>query len=353
MITNDEDTVFDNLAGNGRNDNAAQGRAVNNEETSFDDRTKEPPTDDKTPVDKPTEASTGTGHESTDPQTGASNSAKGKKHSKLRYAAGLSAAAAAGAGAAYATDTMDNIPANDDELVVENVEEKHNGIDESASEPHSENADIPLGDSNDPRLESLRDTIKEAIDDYADDGHTAVHADEIPAWSDGRISVATGDFDSMSFQQAFAAARAEVGAGGAFEWHGKVFGTYLHDEWQNMSPAEHAQYESHFSWSKNFNPVDSDDELDVSVVDDASEVEVLGVAHVDELDADLAVVAVDDSPVVMVDIDNDGTYDILGADIDGDGTIDGNELMDIADDGIGVSDLDSLPDSDLDLDIPC
>ena len=41
--------------------------------------------------------------------------------------------------------------------------------------------------------------------------------------------------DSMSFGEAFAAARAEVGPGGVFYWHGGVYGTYYADEWNAMT----------------------------------------------------------------------------------------------------------------------
>ena len=48
--------------------------------------------------------------------------------------------------------------------------------------------------------------------------------------------------DEMPFDQAFAAARTEVGAGGAFVWKGKVFDTYYNEEWNAMSSEQHAQY---------------------------------------------------------------------------------------------------------------
>ena len=56
------------------------------------------------------------------------------------------------------------------------------------------------------------------------------------------MRIASGINDEMSFGEAFAAARAEVGAGGIFEWHGQVFGTYYGNEWNAMSPEEHDQY---------------------------------------------------------------------------------------------------------------
>ena len=41
--------------------------------------------------------------------------------------------------------------------------------------------------------------------------------------------------DCMSFNEAFAAARQEVGPGGVFKWHGNVYGTYYADEWKEFS----------------------------------------------------------------------------------------------------------------------
>ena len=47
---------------------------------------------------------------------------------------------------------------------------------------------------------------------------------------------------NLSFGEAFAAARAEVGAGGVFHWHGRTYNTYTESEWENMSDAEHNQF---------------------------------------------------------------------------------------------------------------
>lgn len=71
-----------------------------------------------------------------------------------------------------------------------------------------------------------------------------------PAWADDSVGIATSVSDDMSFSQAFAAARAEVGPGGAFEWHGGVYGTYTAAEWENMTPEEREEYNNHFSWSQ-------------------------------------------------------------------------------------------------------
>lgn len=48
--------------------------------------------------------------------------------------------------------------------------------------------------------------------------------------------------DDMTFAEAFAAARDEVGAGGVFTWHGGVYGTFYADEWNAMSADEQKAY---------------------------------------------------------------------------------------------------------------
>lgn len=56
------------------------------------------------------------------------------------------------------------------------------------------------------------------------------------------VNVASGVSDGMSFGEAFAAARAELGPGGMFTWHGNSYSTYTADEWDGMSAAERAEY---------------------------------------------------------------------------------------------------------------
>ena len=47
---------------------------------------------------------------------------------------------------------------------------------------------------------------------------------------------------SLSFRQAFDAARAQLGPGGVFRWHGNIYNTYTADEWNAMSHAEKQQF---------------------------------------------------------------------------------------------------------------
>ena len=50
-----------------------------------------------------------------------------------------------------------------------------------------------------------------------------------------QVLVAHKVSDDMSFNEAFATARHEVGPGGVFKWHGSVYGTYYANEWQGLS----------------------------------------------------------------------------------------------------------------------
>jgi len=52
----------------------------------------------------------------------------------------------------------------------------------------------------------------------------------------GSINMAENVADEMTFGQAFAAARQEVGEGGVFAWRGELFNTYYKEEWADMTP---------------------------------------------------------------------------------------------------------------------
>lgn len=75
--------------------------------------------------------------------------------------------------------------------------------------------------------------------------HALAGENDDPAIIDGMpegIQMAHGVNDDMSFGEAFAAARAEVGPGGVFEWHGNVYNTYTDSEWEAMTPDEQHDY---------------------------------------------------------------------------------------------------------------
>lgn len=78
---------------------------------------------------------------------------------------------------------------------------------------------------------------EEDIDD------TPIVADDVIEVNDQGIQFAKVEADN--FSDAFAQAREQVGPGGAFEWNGKVYGTYYETEWNAMSQAEQAEFTAH------------------------------------------------------------------------------------------------------------
>lgn len=65
---------------------------------------------------------------------------------------------------------------------------------------------------------------------------------------DDHIKQASCIDERMNFDEAFAAARAEVGAGGVFGWHGNLYGTYTTREWNAMGESQREAFNEHFAW---------------------------------------------------------------------------------------------------------
>lgn len=195
----------------------------------------------------------------------------------------------------------------------------------------------------------------------------ATHTSFVP----GELHVATVDQD-LSFGEAFALARAEVGSGGVFHWHGGVFNTYTEAEWNAMSPADHNAFAQHVAPEVQ-HPLPNDlvhepmpepgpDDVligepidegpDVVIVGDPepesapeSDVHILGVSqHVGEdgsvINAGFSVI--DGEPVVMLDGDGDGVFEGEWRDLNGNHEIDDNEVADISDNGTTVEEIAAL-----------
>ncbi len=64
------------------------------------------------------------------------------------------------------------------------------------------------------------------------------------------IDVAGKVTDGMSFEQAFGAARNEVGMGGVFSWHGHWYNTFEKEEWTSLSLEQRQEYSEHITGEK-------------------------------------------------------------------------------------------------------
>lgn len=200
----------------------------------------------------------------------------------------------------------------------------------------------------------------------------------------GYAAMATGVTDDMSFDEAFAAARAEVGAGGVFEWHGGLYGTYYASEWNAMDDdarqdfADSVPWHSaqHYTGGNHQNDVDNsdddnlvlddqndndddqdndDDNLDDldDQLDDDPEIEILGVEHASldgETESIVGAANVDGQTVYFVDVDGtDNEFDYMMVDLNGDSAIDDNEIIDISDEHLSVSDFEALANANNDI----
>lgn len=215
----------------------------------------------------------------------------------------------------------------------------------------------------------------------AEDEFNTIETDDLIVHIDDSVAIAENISDELSFDEAFAAARAAVGAGGAFEWRGGVYGTYYAEEWEAMSDEEKAEFGDQFE----FNPVEEEqtpldtpldellaepeqtplevtvDELVAeevaepaledeqvaeaeAVVDAEPEVEVVVENVYDVNDAfdnksAYVNVTVAGEDVQLVDNDGDGVVDVMAYDENGDGVVEEAEMVTISEEGLMVEDF--------------
>lgn len=164
--------------------------------------------------------------------------------------------------------------------------------------------------------------------------HHIPSPDEMILINDNGIHFAHVD-DDMSFAQAFAAAREQVGPGGAFEWHGNVYGTYYGEEWNSMSSAERADYLHAVHYPPQLNH-------DVVIVETVPEIHIDSMAQYMDDHGHMSTVAemhIDGTRVTMADTTGDGEIDSVGVDINGDGIINPDEIQVVPESGIHTSDI--------------
>lgn len=163
-----------------------------------------------------------------------------------------------------------------------------------------------------------------------------------------KIHFAHGVNDQMSFNEAFSAARQEVGPGGAFVWHGTVYGTYYGSEWNVLSPSEQHAFTSDAVYTYHHQdedaPINKPSKIQGPTQEETHEPKV-NVIMVDpdyELDPEthvgLGVVEIDGIEVLFIDVDQDGIFDLSIVDENQNGKIDDNEVQ-IEESGLSVSDL--------------
>jgi len=150
--------------------------------------------------------------------------------------------------------------------------------------------------------------------------------------------------DDMSFGEAFAAARAEVGPGGVFHWHGGIYNTYTADEWNSMSVDQKhdfaQQVQPEIKPDELSTPTDANTHVVVEhhvyhhheeaptapevhqAADTSNDVQVARDQTADASDADVHIVGygeVEGHVAVGLDTDGDGQADVAIIDVDDSG----------------------------------
>lgn len=98
---------------------------------------------------------------------------------------------------------------------------------------------ILLGAGGIRAVDHLETALNEEDADASASENTADTESSAPVYAQAPMAHVS---DRMSFDEAFAAARAEVGPGGVFAWHGGIYGTYSADEWESMSDAQRTAF---------------------------------------------------------------------------------------------------------------
>jgi len=174
------------------------------------------------------------------------------------------------------------------------------------------------------------------------------------------MRVAHGVNENMSFSEAFATARAEVGPNGVFSWHGNVYVTFNKDEWYSMSDSQRDAFVkqaissapiSHTGSHDLANSVSPEKEMaydDQDTTEDG-DVKVLGGDTIHTEDGhiiNVLSVGVDGHYGEVYDINNDGTPDAALLDVDDDGRPDVAFIDDNADGSFGPDEVYSVDGSE-------
>lgn len=203
--------------------------------------------------------------------------------------------------------------------------------------------------------EVVEENNEENVENTADENVTVEDAAHVTAHG----NVASGVNDNMSFNEAFAAARSEVGAGGCFVWHGNVYGTYYANEWNAMSSAQrdefvsqttgvdtshsHATHTQHSTASHTEQHVTPEKE---ETGEEDMAVEILGVEQVQHEDgsvSNIGAASINGQAVYFIDVDGqDGEFELMATDINANGSLEENEITDISDQHMQVSQFQEL-----------
>lgn len=150
--------------------------------------------------------------------------------------------------------------------------------------------------------------------------------------------------DDLSFGEAFAQARAEVGPGGVFHWHGGIYNTYTAAEWNAMSVEQKHDFaqlvQPEIRPDEIPAPTDVHPDIAVQPATEVTpeqpeqdvEVQVVNqeISEAPDADAEVHIVGygeVQGHAAVALDMDNDGEADVAIIDVDDSGGISAPDVI--------------------------
>ena len=163
------------------------------------------------------------------------------------------------------------------------------------------------------------------------------------------IAEADTQYDNMSFREAFDTARAELGAGGVFRWHGNIYNTYTAEEWNAKTAKEQDDFAEQVGAEISAEDVDTDVSIvsnnnvntnEPAVSEKAAEttenadddVRILGRGDV-TLDNGRTITVeeleVNGQRVAVIDVDRDGEADLAMTDMNHNQQMDEGEVIDL------------------------
>lgn len=130
-----------------------------------------------------------------------------------------------------------------------------------------------------------------------------------------QIPTATNVTDDMTFGEAFAAARRELGAGGVFYWRGNAFNTYHREEWAAMSAEQQTSFANAIppppvATQHNHTHLAMQEATPVNLSEPIHGIEILQ-KEINGQVIDFAVLNIDGEDIAFLDVDRDGTIDFI------------------------------------------
>lgn len=173
---------------------------------------------------------------------------------------------------------------------------------------------------------------------------TSSDSDTQAAEAPGGLRMASQAADGMTFGQAFANARAEIGPGGIFEFEGEIYSTYYEAEWDNLSKDERMEYNQKLNAVLREEPGAIETSSAVPGVQEheepAGEGFVPSEAVFYEQDNVMVISGqVEGYDAVIIDDLATPSVDLMGVDINKDGHITENEIMNMSDSGVTMDNI--------------